>query len=250
MNLLNVVSIILIFLQNESYNNNSSIVIILQLVISVIFIIEYLIYLKKIGFKKLCRMYLRTLFLIVNISIIIIHSIILIYDMERNFKIQFVKIGIIIRFLRIKFLLDTFNDFNLIFTVLDHLSISLLPLIGTIWSFFYIFSSVTMLIVGGKIKNDSFNNDRKIFLIIAIPIYYYHVNFNDFGYSYLTCFALLMVNNMNVVSEAISSTVGFSTQSYFTVFYFIACILILNILHSYILDMYVNIKKSRDNNEN
>jgi hypothetical protein len=81
---------------------------------------------------------------------------------------------------------------------------------------------------------------------IEIPKFYKHINFNDFGYSYICCFALLMVNNMSIITDAVTSQVGYGLKAYFTIFYFIACILILNICHTYILDMYLNLKNSKE----
>ena len=81
---------------------------------------------------------------------------------------------------------------------------------------------------------------------IEIPKFYKHMNFNDFGYSYICCFSLLMVNNMSIITDAVSIQVGYGLKAYFTIFYFIACILILNICHTYILDMYLNMKNSKE----
>jgi hypothetical protein len=160
MNILNFCSIILIILDHRSYTNKS--VLIIQLLISVLYAVEYLVLMKYLGCKKMCRHYLRTVFFIINIYIIITHSVFLIYDFEKNLIKVLVKFGILMRFIRIKFLLDCFPEFTMIFDTIESIKMTTLYHLGTLWSFFYLFSSITMLIVGGTIKINQFdNNDRK-----------------------------------------------------------------------------------------
>jgi hypothetical protein len=115
--------------------------------------------------------------------------------------------------------------------------------LGSYFSFMLIFSTVSSLIVGGKIKEDSFKTNE------SIPTYYHHINFNDFGSGFLTCFVLTMVNNMNVVTSALSQPVGVWCKAYFSLYYLLGILVLLNVFQSYVLDMYVCIKKLKIKNK-
>jgi hypothetical protein len=112
-----------------------------------------------------------------------------------------------------------------------------LKLLASYYSFMLIFSTISSLIVGGKIKEDLFNGNDNI------PNYYHHINFNDFGSGFLTCFVLTMVNNMNIVTDALSQPVGAWLKAYFSLYYLLGILILLNVFNSYLLDMYVCIKK-------
>jgi len=145
------------------------------------------------------------------------------------------KVLIVMRFLRVFILLNRVSELSHVFNVLKSIKFVLYSLLSCQFSFFYIYSSITMLIIGGKIKRDT-------------PLYYYHINFNDFGSSFMTCFALMMINNMNVTMAALSYVSTPYLKSYFVLFYFIAIMLILNICHTFILDIYVKIKRKEEKN--
>jgi len=100
-----------------------------------------------------------------------------------------------------------------------------------------------MLILGGKIHKDSYINNPEI------PEYYFSVNFNDYGYSFLACFTLMMLNNINITINSLSGQVGSGLKFYFILFYLIAIMLILNISHTFILDMYTKMKEYESRNK-
>lgn len=159
MNLLNLVSIMLIILENEKYNNYF--IISLQLTISIVYTIEYLIFFSYLGCKKMIGFPFRNIFLLINIYIIVTHSLILLNNFDENFITLVVKLGILMRFLRIKFLLDCFDDFKLLFETIKNMRFSFLSLMATLWSFFFLFSTITMLIVGGKIERSQFDKSER-----------------------------------------------------------------------------------------
>ena len=98
-----------------------------------------------------------------------------------------------------------------------------------------------MMITGGNILKTSFINYREI------PNNYFHINFNDFGSSFLSCFALTMINNLQILAKSLSyhakETDGDKIlNSYFATFYFFSTLLILNIFQTLILEMYLTLK--------
>ena len=110
-----------------------------------------------------------------------------------------------------------------------------------LFSLFLIFSSLSMIITGGNIKKNCFDNDD------TIPNNYYHINFNDFGSSFLACLALMMINNLNIIAKSLSFP-GQNRRTlniYFSTFYFLSTLIILNIVQTLLLEMYLSMDKKK-----
>jgi len=90
-----------------------------------------------------------------------------------------------------------------------------------------------MVLIGGEITINNFKEN-------LIPSYYYLINFNDLILGFFTCFSLTMVNNMNIITDALSRGSTFLTI-YFNSFYLISFVLIFNLCYTSILDMFINI---------
>ena len=109
-------------------------------------------------------------------------------------------------------------------------------LFSTLFSFFYIFTTITIFLTGGHITKDIFAEDP------AIPREYSYVNFNDFGNGFISCFCLTMINNINIISKSLSAGCSSYYQGYFALFYFLSTLVILNISTTLLLEMYMSIK--------
>jgi len=136
-------------------------------------------------------------------------------------------------------LLSKYKEYKIIFTTLSNIRIVFTAMIASQFSFFLIFSTISIIILGGKIRIDQYKKN------LNIPEYYAHLNFNSYVSSFLTCFTFMMINNINVSYEAFAEVFGGWIKIYFTIFYFLGVMIILNILQTYILDMYLNTKKSK-----
>ena len=58
-----------------------------------------------------------------------------------------------------------------------------------LYSFILLFSTISILLTGGNIKKNSFDQEDD-----NIPANYVYINFNDFASSYIACFCLIMIN--------------------------------------------------------
>ena len=149
----------------------------------------------------------------------------------------------IFRSIRLLLLLSSFDEYKAIFTTLRNMKPMFYNMMATQFSFFIIFSTISMVMLGGKVKIDQYKNDPNI------PEYYSHLNFNCFSSAFLTCFTLIMMNNMNVVTDALSQPVGVFLKAYFCLFYFLGIINLLNLCQTYIMEMYVVTKKSKKSDD-
>ena len=109
-------------------------------------------------------------------------------------------------------------------------------LFSTLFSFYFIFTTLTMFLTGGHITKNIFDNDP------AIPPEYSNINFNDFGSGFVSCFCLTMINNINIISKSLSVGCSEYYQGYFALFYFLSTLVILNISTTLLLEMYMSIQ--------
>lgn len=226
---------------------DNEIVLILQLIWCVLFIFEFFIHYHYLGITNLLKdefirflCYLNNFFLFVCLICIQYYYII---NNTENFSIlfQYIKPLVVLRSVRVFVFLNLFKEFKIIFLTLKSMKLIFAQLIINLFSFYFIFSSITMIITGGNILKTSFINDREI------PNNYFHINFNDFGSSFLSCFALTMINNLQILAKSLSyhakETDGDKILNcYFATFYFFSTLLILNIFQTLILEMYLTLK--------
>ena len=115
-------------------------------------------------------------------------------------------------------------------------------LISTLFSFYYLFVTISMYFTGGKITKNCFVD------INEIPDLYAHINFNDFGSGFLSCFCLTMINNINILANSLSFGHSGNYRIYFAFFYFLSTLIILNICSTLLLEMYMTVKANLNKN--
>jgi cytochrome bd-type quinol oxidase subunit 2 len=121
----------------------------------------------------------------------------------------------------------------------------LLNLTGVLFTIYYVFALIGMLFFGGKIKK----NAKFITEDSGIPDTYHLMNFNDMCSSYMTLFALMVVNNWMVITAmyvAASADDGYNgkyARFYFGLFYYFAVIIGINITVAFIIDMYSSVER-------
>ena len=103
-----------------------------------------------------------------------------------------------------------------------------------VFVFFFIFSVIGMHFWGGKIH-------YRVDLPNNVPKDYVMNNFNDMASGMITLFELLIVNNWQFnVAMYVAVSGSKWVKVYFITWYFIAVILGLNLLISFILEIYVS----------
>ena len=104
----------------------------------------------------------------------------------------------------------------------------------TLYSFILIFSTLSMLLIGGNIHYNSFKEQE-------VPSNYEYINFNDYASSHVACFCLLMINNLNILVKTLTLELGNNLfyEFYFAFFYFFSTLIIINIIQTLLLEMYI-----------
>ena len=157
--------------------------------------------------------------------------------------LEFTKIIVGLRFFRFFVLLSYFSEFRVISRTIKNMQTLFIRNLLNLLSFFFLFSTLSMVLTGGNIETTSFNDNDQI------PNNYFHINFNDFPSSFISCFALIMVNNLQIIAKSLSykkddedstkENKNTSFHMYFATFYFLSTLIILNNIQSLLLNMYL-----------
>ena len=218
---------------------NNIIYSIAHLLFSLLIIYEPIILLIYIGFIRLFKKHLsRLLFHIFNLIVIVclICSLFLHKDTSQYESLtRTLKLFISLRTIRIMIFLDKFKIVQNIFGIIRISKEMLFRNFLTLYSFILIFSTLSMLLTGGNIKKNAFDEE------VQIPNNYQYINFNDFGSSYISCFCLLMINNLNILVKSLTfqSENKLFYQFYFATFYFFSTLILINIIQTLLLEMYL-----------
>ena len=218
-------------------------------IISLCLILEMIFLIYLLGIKRLVFHHIkRTIFHIINICVIIIvfilYYFISINDENKYSKVfKLFKIFTSIRTIRVFIFLDKFQIIQNIYLIIRVSKEMLYRNLVMLYSFFFIFSTLSIFLTGGTIKKNNFDN------IEDIPKNYVNINFNDFGSSYITCFCLMMVNNINILVNSLSYNLSHKMfyKLYFATFYFFSTLILVNIIQTLLLEMYLISDNSPDN---
>jgi hypothetical protein len=182
----------------------------------------------------------RFIFHIFNLSVVIL-IFILYYLKSINDENKFSKVFSLfkiftsLRTIRVFLFLDKFIIIQNIYSIMSVSKEMLYRNLTMLNSLFILFSTLSMLLTGGSIKKNNFDN------VSDIPKNYVRINFNDFGSSYITCFCLLMINNINIIVNSLSYNLNHKMfyKLYFATFYFFSTLILINIIQTLLLEMYL-----------
>jgi hypothetical protein len=243
-NIIDFVIMMLLLVEFEDYYY----VLIPQFIWCLYFVFEFIVY--KINYKfnyLFDKEFVLILFFIINCSILIlilleIISIKIGNEYVTHIIYNIIKVLIALRIIRVFILFNKYNKFETISKTFKNMKTLFYGLLGALFSFFYLFTTITMFLTGGKIRKDSFDHPDPDSPDEIFPREYVNINFNDFGSGFLSCFCLTMINNINIISRSLSFHSGDFFQGYFALFYFISTLVILNISTTLLLEMYMSIK--------
>ena len=226
--------------------------IIFHFVSSLIILYEPILMIKNMGIKRFIKMHFnRLLFHIFNAAVIV--CLIYLIFLDQNNENQKATYGLVfktlkafisLRTIRILVFLDKFRIIQNIYGIIRISKEMLSRNFLTLYSFILFFSTLTLLLTGGNIKKDSF--DGKEF-----PKNYEYINFNDFASSYIACFCLLMINNLNILVKSLTFNTNHKMffEFYFATFYFFSTLILINIIQTLLLEMYLISDQSLSDNQ-
>ena len=236
-----VIMMLLLYEMNDTMKD-FLFVLIPQIIWCLCFIFEFVVYIDHFSFKYLLsNEFILVSFFLINCIILLVLLLVFIFiktdneDLANSF-LNVVKVLIALRMIRVFLLFKKYNTFETFSRTFHNMKKIFYGLFSTLFSFYYLFITLTMFLTGGNIRKDSFKNDP------TIPENYANINFNDFGSGFLSCFCLTMINNINIISKSLSHGHSNYYQGYFALFYFISTLVILNISTTLLLEMYMSIQ--------
>ena len=232
--------------------------IIFQFVWSLFIIIEFYLMIKYIGIRNtFFHHFNRVMFQIFNFAVIV--CIIIIFaigdkkekEMHYKYAIKALKIFLALREIRIFVFLDKFQVIKNIYKIVRISKEMFYRNLFTLYSLFLLFSTISILLTGGTIKKGAFEKIEDKY----IPKNYEYLNFNDFPSSFVTCFSLLMINNLNIIVRSLTYYLELNRvamEFYFATFYFFSTLIIVNIMQTLLLELYLisDFSTTKDKNKN
>ena len=232
----------LLLIEIPDTRKNFIFVLIPQIIWCSVFIFEFVIYTKYFPFKYLVKNeFVLFCFFIINCATLLLLLLTFMF-IETNLEeahtvlMNIVKVFVCMRMIRIFLLFKKYNTFETFSKTIHNMKNLFYSLFSTLFSFYFIFTTITMFLTGGHITKNIFDNDP------AIPSEYSNINFNDFGSGFVSCFCLTMINNINIISKSLSVGCSEYYQGYFALFYFLSTLVILNISTTLLLEMYMSIQ--------
>ena len=249
-----IINIICIFFLVIINFTNDIIMLVFQFVWSLFVVIEFILITKYLGIRRTFFHHLnRVIFHLFNFFVIVCLILIFILGDDSNIHFKYamnsLKIFLGLRTIRIFVFLDKFQVIKNIYKIIRISKEMFYRNLFTLYSLFLLFSTVSILLTGGTIKKGAFDKiDDK-----SIPQNYEYINFNDFADSFITCFCLLMINNLNILVKSLTYHVELNQvamEFYFATFYFFSTLIIVNIIQTLLLELYLisDFSKSEENN--
>ena len=239
-----MINIICIFFMIIINFYDDIIILIIQFIWCFFLVFELYLLVKNLGIKRtIFHHFNRIMFHFFNFVVLICILVIFILDVEVEEKkytatLNILKIFLGLRTIRIFVFLDKFRMIKNIYKIIYISKEMFYRNLFTLYSLFLLFSTFSILLTGGTIKKGAFENiDDK-----SIPSNYEYANFNDFPSSFVTCFSLLMINNLQILVKSLTFYVELNQvalEFYFATFYFLSTLIIVNIIQTLLLELYL-----------
>ncbi|DAZ99756.1 TPA: hypothetical protein N0F65_003543 [Lagenidium giganteum] len=147
---------------------------------------------------------------------------------------NWVRLLLVLRFLRCLRLLVALKSLNSMFAIVIRLLPAFTTLYGMLGLVMVEYAVIGEQLFGGKlVEGDE---------VLAATTYgksnYYSNNFNDFASAMTTLFELLLVNNWNVVMEGTVAVTTRWSRVYFISFYVIGVVMVLSLVVAFVVEAY------------
>ena len=215
---------------------------IFHFVFSLLLFYEPIMLIKYLGIKRCLKHHFnRVVFHIFNFSVFI--CVIYLYVLTKEHKdedyshiFNILSVLISLRTIRLFVFLDKFGMIKNIYIIVRVSKEMLYRNLLLLYSFILLFSTISILLTGGNIKKNSFDQEDD-----NIPANYVYINFNDFASSYIACFCLIMINNLNILVKSLTfqSSHMLFFEFYFATFYFFSTLILINIIQTLLLELYL-----------
>jgi hypothetical protein len=115
----------------------------------------------------------------------------------------------------------------------------------TLYSLYFFYSCIGMMIFGGDINSESFSQLFELNQDTEIGGDYIWLNFNDFSCGLITLFSMQLFNNWQFIWEQFNFMIedNARTNLFFLSFMVMATYVIINILMAFVIDVFTSIEE-------
>ena len=150
---------------------------------------------------------------------------------------RMLSITLLLRNLRLLSLLWELEDFRKITETFKRFSMPFLTIMFSLYTVMFFYAVVGEYFFAKMITTESVSENN-----ISASKLYYLINFNDLYASMITLFHVLVVNNWNQTTDMYCTIAGNSwPRLYFSTFWVICTLIMLNIVISFVLEIYGSI---------
>ena len=233
---------ILCIISTASLFSNSIILLRIHFIFSLLLFYEPIMLIRYLGIKRCIKHHFnRVIFHIFNSSVFICVIYLFILTIENKDEdyshiFNILRVLISLRTIRLFVFLDKFGMIKNIYIIIRVSKEMLYRNLLLLYSFILLFSTTSILLTGGNIKKNAFDKEDD-----NIPANYVYINFNDFASSYIACFCLIMINNLNILVKSLTfqSKYVLFFEFYFATFYFFSTLILINIIQTLLLELYL-----------
>jgi hypothetical protein len=153
-------------------------------------------------------------------------------------NVHLLAIIILTRNLRFASYLGELADFEMIYETFRRFYAPFGVILASLYTILFFFSNIGMYLYGGLITTKIPTNE------LDAPYMYHLLNFNDFYSSMMTLFSVLVENNWDQIVDLYCTVTGSNhPRIYFSVFFLITTMIMLNIIISVVIEAYSDIRK-------
>lgn len=163
------------------------------IVLSSLIMLEMLIKMFILGRSEFCKHYFY-LYELITSTLLFIYVLVGIFNGSDWINSSIVDIFVMLRVIRVFYLLLEINSFKQVFESLVSFLPFMLDHLAALFAFYCFFAILGVHLFGGLVNKHqelSFSNGN------SYATYYYYSNFNDFLNSFLILFSLMIINNWN-----------------------------------------------------
>ena len=216
----------------------SSIWNVIELLLSVLFLVEVVVKLLALGWDEYTRSLKNVFDALATLSTCAV--VVVVYVPNAVSDSRYIRLVLLMRLLRLLRLLSLSPHVRFVSSTFLATLPQAQQLLKLLFVLLYVFAALGVELYGGRINLDP--NSPELALLMNttyVASGYYANNFNDLASGFVTCFELLLVNNWFVLCEGFVAVTSVWSRAYFVLFYAIGPLIILNVAVAFCIEAFL-----------
>jgi len=191
-----------------------------------------------LGWREYTRSLKNWLDAVVTLATFVV--VIVVYVPNTVSDARFIRLTLLLRLLRLLRVLDNFSIVRFVSSTFLATLPEARKLGHMMFIVLYFFSVLGLELFGGKINTDPAQPELALLANTTFAASdYYPMNFNDLASGFVTCFALLIVNNWYVLCDGFVAVTSPWARLYFVAFYAVGPLVCLNVVVAFCVEAFL-----------